>query len=115
MSKLISSLYGNVIVSTSDIESMYIETKTDEPTSKFSIFFIAKSGKVFLMDDDISSYYDAVLKLRNIAYQIYHCDDLIYQIPKTNSLEDETEESEDVTVKDDEDSESFDSIIEDAM
>ena len=115
MSKLISSLYGNVIVSTSDIESMYIETKTDEPTSKFSIFFIAKSGKVFLMDDDISSYYDAVLKLRNIAYQIYHCDDLIYQIPKTNSLEDETEESEAVTVKDDEDSESFDSIIEDAM
>jgi hypothetical protein len=94
---------------------MYIETKTDEPTSKFSIFFIAKSGKVFLMDDDISSYYDAVLKLRNIAYQIYHCDDLIYQIPKTNSLEDEIEESEDVTVKDDEDSESFDSIIEDAM
>ena len=91
MSKLISSLYGNVIVSTSDIESMYIETKTDEPTSKFSIFFIAKSGKVFLMDDDISSYYDAVLKLRNIAYQIYHCDDLIYQIPKTNSLEDEIE------------------------
>ena len=120
MSELISSVYRNVIVSASDIESMYIESQNNEAkiASKFNILFTTRSGKVFMMDMNIPSYAMAVFKLQTIANQIYHCESLIYQIPETNlvetdALEEEPEEEEIDDIVSEEEEES--SIIKEAM
>ena len=94
MSKFVSSLYKNVLVSTNEIESIYLKNQDEKAvqiSDVWDIYFVTKSGKMFLMDVGMA-YIDAVSKMSMIAYNMLHCESSVYEILPNKSNQGSEEE-----------------------